>query len=87
MTQPRTKRVLSVLKATLTGTRLDELKAMQSVIARAIDNVETPARDLSSLARRQMDIGKEIEQIEERIRQESHDGETVPDAAFSPEAL
>jgi hypothetical protein len=37
---------------------------MRRRIARALDDVTTPARDLAALSRRQLEIGKEIEAIE-----------------------
>ena len=44
--------------------RLEELKAMRRRIARAMDDVNTPARDLAALSRRQLEIGREVEAIE-----------------------
>jgi hypothetical protein len=63
---------MSVLEAATDGTRLDELKALRRVIAGAIDDKTTQARDLSSLARRQIEISREIEKVEEAEKQERH---------------
>lgn len=57
-TKPRT-----ILEAAEEGSRLDELKAMRRRIARALDDPNTPARDLAALSRRQLEIGREIEAI------------------------
>lgn len=76
---------MTVLKAATDGTRLDELRALRAVIARAIDNKETPARDLSSLARRQLEISREIAKVEEAEKQERQsDRSQEEDESFDP---
>jgi hypothetical protein len=76
---------MTVLAAATDGTRLDELQALRAVIARAIDNDQTPARDLSSLARRQLDISREIEKVTEAEKQERHSARGhEADESFNP---
>ena len=53
----------SILEAAEQGSRLEELKAMRRRIARALDDPNTPARDLAALSRRQLEIGREVEAI------------------------
>jgi hypothetical protein len=53
----------TILQAAELGSRLDELKAMRRRIARAMDDPNTPARDLAALSRRQLEIGREVEAI------------------------
>ena len=53
----------SILAAAEAGSRLEELRAMRRRLARAMDDVNTPARDLAALSRRQLEIGKEIDAI------------------------
>lgn len=53
----------TILEAAEQGSRLEELRAMRRRIARALDDPNTPARDLAALSRRQLEIGKEIEAI------------------------
>ena len=53
----------SILEAAEAGSRLEELKAMRRRIARAMDDPNTPARDLAALSRRQLEIGREVEAI------------------------
>ena len=53
----------TILEAAEAGSRLEELRAMRRRIARALDDPNTPARDLAALSRRQLEIGKEIEAI------------------------
>jgi hypothetical protein len=57
------KRPSTILEAAEQGSRLEELRAMRRRIARALDDPNTPARDLAALSRRQLEIGKEIEAI------------------------
>lgn len=54
----------TILEAAEAGSRLEELRAMRRRIARAMDDPNTPARDLAALSRRQLEIGKEIEAIQ-----------------------
>lgn len=54
----------SILEAAEAGSRLEELRAMRRRIAKALDEPNTPARDLAALSRRQIEIGREIEAIE-----------------------
>lgn len=54
----------TILEAAELGSRLDELQAMRRRLARALDDVNTPARDLAALSRRQLEIGREIEAIQ-----------------------
>lgn len=56
--QPKT-----ILAAAESGSRLEELKAMRRRIASALDDPNTPARDLAALSRRQLEIGREIEAV------------------------
>jgi hypothetical protein len=67
----------SVLEAAENGNRLDELRAMRRRLARAIDDANTPARDLAALSRRQLEIGREIEAI---VVAEDEDHSVVADA-------
>lgn len=53
----------SILEAAEVGSRIEELRAMRRRIAKAMDDVNTPARDLAALSRRQLEIGKEIDAI------------------------
>lgn len=53
----------TILEAAEQGSRLEELQAMRRRLARALDDPNTPARDLAALSRRQLEIGKEIEAI------------------------
>lgn len=54
----------SVTKAAAEGSRLDLLVAMRSRVASAVENPETPPRDLAALTRRLLEIANEIATIE-----------------------
>jgi hypothetical protein len=54
----------TILEAAEAGSRIEELRAMRRRIAKALDEPNTPARDLAALSRRQIEIGREIEAIE-----------------------
>jgi hypothetical protein len=61
--KPEPTRVLTILEAAEQGSRIEELGAMRRRIARAMDDPNTPARDLAALSRRQLEIGREVEAI------------------------
>lgn len=61
--KPEPKKPTTILEAAEQGSRIEELRAMRRRIARALDDPNTPARDLAALSRRQLEIGKEIEAI------------------------
>lgn len=61
-TRDRTKQQ-TILEAAEAGSRIEELRAMRRRIARAMDDPNTPARDLAALSRRQLEIGREVEAI------------------------
>ena len=61
--KPEPSKPKSILEAAELGSRLEELRAMRRRIARAMDDPNTPARDLAALSRRQLEIGREVEAI------------------------
>lgn len=80
----------TVSEAAQAGDRLAELKAMRRVIARALDSDRTLARDLASLSRRQMELGKEIEALEAERAEVARDAEVAGgevSTAWRPEAI
>lgn len=70
---PAAKAPKSVTQAAADGSRLEELQAMRLRVARAIDDPNTPARDLAALTRRQIEMGKEIEAILTAAAQEDRE--------------
>lgn len=79
--------VTSVSDAAEFGTRVDELVQMRKVIARAIDDETTSARDLAALTRRQIEISKEIEGLRKEWAEEARESEVSDDERFSAEAI
>ena len=76
----------TVLQAAKSGDQRDLLVAMRTRVAKAVQDPETPARDLASLTKRLMEIAKEIEAIDTREgeRQPAGGGE---DVAFDASAV
>ncbi|MBK7822834.1 MAG: hypothetical protein IPJ61_17670 [Tessaracoccus sp.] len=79
--------MLSIVDAAADGDRLGELRALRLILARSVNSDETPARDLASLSRRLMEVGREVEELEAISSQEGGDGGVVPDQEFDPSAL
>lgn len=65
---------------------LSELRNTRIVIARKLDDPNCPARDMASLSKRLMEIGKEIAAILAR-EQESGSGVEVEDGIFDASAV
>lgn len=82
-----TRPITSVLEAAERGTRLDELLQMRRVIARALDNENTAARDLAALSKRQIEISREIDALARLGEEEAEEGVVTEDEAWSAEAL
>lgn len=74
--------------AALAGSVVDELRLTRARIARTLDDPNCPPRDLASLSKRLMEIGREIESIEAKARQEAaEDGDATPDEEWDAEAI
>lgn len=78
---------LTVAQAAASGDHRKLLVAMRERIAVTVANPDCPPRDLASLTRRLQDIAKEIEDLDRRVKEEGRDASTVPDEAWSAEAL
>lgn len=80
---------MSVVDASSSGSRLDELVAIRAILARSIDSETTAPRDLAALTRRHMEVSKEIEGLKVQVRNEAeaaanHD---ASDAKWDPRAV
>lgn len=64
----------TVTQAAATGTQRELLVAMRARVAEAVENDDTPARDLASLTKRLLEIAREIEAIDAREAEEARDG-------------
>ena len=77
----------TVTEAAENGTPLDELKAIRSVISRAIDSPNTSPRDLAALTRRQLEVSREIRALEEQATKEAEESDAVTERQWRPEAI
>jgi hypothetical protein len=85
--EPAPKKKHTVTSAAADGDRRDLLVAMRSRVATAVEDPNTPARDLAALTRRLMEIAKDIEVLDARELEEGEGGIGVPDADFDAAAL
>lgn len=84
---PSKRKALSVTEAAEKGTHRDLLVAMRTRTAKAVEDVNCPARDLAALTRRLQDIAREIEAIDAREAEEAAEGGVVADEAWDSQAL
>jgi hypothetical protein len=83
---PPPKKPKTVTEAADSGTTRELLVAMRSRIAKAVEDPNTPARDLAALTKRLTEVVRDIEAIDAR-EQEGEGGGPVSDEAFNAEAL
>lgn len=76
----------SVSEAADSGTTRDLLVAMRTRIAHAVEDLDTPARDLAALTKRLVEVVRDIEAIDAREDEAGNSGE-VPDEKFDYEAI
>ncbi len=79
--RPDPPRKMSVTEAARSGTPRELLVAMRDRIAIDVEAPNTPSRDLAALSRRLIEITKEIDAIDVRLREEGDSGVT-PDAKW-----
>ena len=77
----------TITQAAESGTARDLLVAMRSIVAKAVGDADTPARDLASLTKRLMEIARDIEAIDARDKTEATASGPVVDEAFDASAL
>ena len=77
----------SVTEAADRGTTRELLVATRTRIATAVENPNTPARDLAALTKRLFEVVRDIEAIDARQEQEAVSDEQVTDAAFDASAI
>lgn len=86
-TRPPARRAKTVTKAASDGSRRDLLVAMRSRVATAVEDPNTPARDLAALTRRLMEIAKDIEAIDVAAEQEGRSADPTPDESWDGAAI
>ena len=77
----------SVSEAADTGTTRELLVAMRTRIAKAVEDPNTPARDLAALTKRLVEVVRDIEAIDAREEQEATRRGDVGDGAFDAAAI
>jgi hypothetical protein len=77
---PTRKQFLSVLDAVADGEQRDQLVAMRTRVAKAIDDPNIRGADLAALTRRLLEIGRELEALDAKAAEEDEDADVIPDA-------
>ena len=85
--KPRPARPKTVTTAAADGDRRELLVAMRARVATAVEDPNTPARDLAALTRRLLEIAKEIEAIDAAAEQEAIERDVTPDEDFDASAI
>lgn len=80
-------KVSTVSQAADNGTMRDLLVAMRTRTAKAVEDPNTPARDLAALTRRLLEIARDIEAIDAAVEQEDRENAVTPDEAFDASAI
>ena len=82
----RAEKAKTITQAAEKGTTRELLVAMRARIAKAVEDPNTPARDLAALTKRLVEVVRDIEAIDARAEQEgTSDGRT--DEAFDASAV
>lgn len=81
------KRPKSVTRAASVGTPRELLVAIRTRLAREVEDLNTPARDLAALTRRLLEVTRDIEAIDAREEAAGEEGGPVGDEAFDPTAV
>ena len=77
----------SITEAADRGTTRELLVAMRARIAKAVEDPNTPARDLAALTKRLVEVVRDIEAIDAREMQEATKRDDARDEAFDASAI
>jgi hypothetical protein len=77
----------TITQAAEGGTTRELLVAMRARIAKAVEDANTPARDLAALTKRLVEVVRDIEAIDAREQQDGDRGVEVEDGAFDASAV
>lgn len=69
------------------GSTRELLVAMRARIAKAVEDPNTPARDLAALTKRLVEVVRDIEAIDARAEQEATKRDDARDEAFDSSAI
>ncbi|AOT24415.1 Gp7 [Propionibacterium freudenreichii] len=84
---PARKRAKTITQAAKSGTEVELLEALQARVARAVQDRDTPPRDLAALTKRLMDITRELEAARVKDQEAGSDGAVTADETWRPQAL
>ncbi len=79
---PKRRRKLTISQAADRGSLRDQLVALRGRVAKAVEDPKCPPRDLASLSRRLIEIGKEIAAIDAQADEEGGGAAATPDAEW-----
>ena len=85
--KPTRRAVKTVTQAAAGGTTRELLVAMRARIAKAVEDPNTPARDLAALTKRLVEVVRDIEAIDAREKQEAERSADVSDGDFDASAV
>lgn len=86
--KPPHRKPRTVTDAANNGTTRELLVAMRTRIAKAVENENTPARDLAALTKRLVEVVRDIEAIDAQASQGAdRSGDVSDDAPFDAAAL
>ena len=77
----------TVTKAAADGDRLELLVAVRERVAKAVEDTDTPARDLAALTRRLLEVAKDIEMLQAAKEKEDTNAAVAEDDAFDASAI
>lgn len=77
----------TITQAAADGTTRELLVAMRARIAKAVEDANTPARDLAALTKRLVEVVRDIEAIDARERQEATKRADATDGPFNASAI
>lgn len=84
---PPLVKVKTISQAAEAGSTRELLVAMRTRIAKAVENENTPARDLAALTKRLVEVVRDIEAIDARAEQEATKRGDAQDAPFDASAV
>ena len=77
----------TITEAADSGTTRELLVAMRARIAKAVEDPNTPARDLAALTKRLVEVVRDIEAIDARADEDGDAGDSVEDGTFDASAV
>ena len=80
-------RAKTITEAADGGTTRELLVAMRARIAKAVEDPNTPARDLAALTKRLVEVVRDIEAIDARAHEDGDAGDSVEDGTFDASAV